>query len=179
MPIGKIFSCNPVRRAAYRRVPLEWGRRLKPRGRYMEKGNLAPLLDAQHVEADSGSDREYLLHHEGACYAGRHLLVDVWDGENLSDADVIDGALRRGAEAAGATLLHVHLHEFSENGGVSGVAVLAESHISIHTWPEWNYAAVDVFMCGGTDPMKAADVLREAFKPGRLEIADHYRGRIR
>ena len=50
---------------------------------------------------------------------------------------------------------------------------------SIHTWPEWNYAAVDVFMCGGTDPIKAADVLREAFKPARLDIADHYRGRIR
>ena len=131
----------------------------------MDKGNVAPLFDAGHDVAESGSEHDYLLHHEGACYAGRHLLVDVWDGENLSNTD--------------APLLHVHLHEFSENGGVSGVAVLAESHISIHTWPEWNYAAVDVFMCGGTDPMKAADVLREAFKPARLEIADHYRGRIR
>ena len=145
----------------------------------MDKGNLAPLFNAGHDLAETGSEHDYLLHHEGACYAGRHLLVDVWDGENLSNPDVIDDALRRGAEAAGATLLHVHLHEFSENGGVSGVAVLAESHISIHTWPEWNYAAVDVFMCGGTDPMKAADVLREAFKPARLDIADHYRGRIR
>ena len=51
-------------------------------------------------------------------------------------------------EAAGATLLHIHLHHFTPNGGVSGVAVLAESHISIHSWPEYGYAALDVFMCG-------------------------------
>ena len=144
----------------------------------MDKSNLPTLFDAHAVEMEVGNENEFLLNHEGACYAGRHLLIDVWEGENLSDVDVIDSALRRGAEAAGATLLHVHLHEFSENCGVSGVAILAESHISIHTWPEWNYAAVDVFMCGGTDPMKAADILREAFKPVRLEIADHYRGRI-
>jgi S-adenosylmethionine decarboxylase len=145
----------------------------------MEKSSLAtafkPLRDTPEVDGE----REYLLRHAGAFYAGRHLLVDLWDGENLSDANVIDAALRRGAEEAGATLLHIHLHEFTENGGVSGVAVLAESHISIHTWPEWNYAAVDVFMCGETDPMRAAEVLREAFRPTRMEIADHYRGRIR
>ncbi|PPR63994.1 MAG: S-adenosylmethionine decarboxylase proenzyme [Alphaproteobacteria bacterium MarineAlpha4_Bin2] len=144
----------------------------------MDRSNLPTLFDTQAEEAEVGKGREFLLHHEGACYAGRHLLIDVWDGERLRDADVIDDALRRGAESAGATLLHVHLHEFSENGGVSGVAVLAESHISIHTWPEYDYAAIDVFMCGGTDPMKAVDILREAFKPGRLEIFDHYRGRI-
>jgi S-adenosylmethionine decarboxylase len=145
----------------------------------MEKGSLATAFDTLPDTPESDGEREYLLRHAGALYAGRHLLVDLWDGENLSDANVIDAALRRGAEEAGATLLHIHLHEFTENGGVSGVAVLAESHISIHTWPEWNYAAVDVFMCGETDPMRAAEVLREAFHPARMEIADHYRGRIR
>jgi len=145
----------------------------------MDKQSFALIQENAAELPDASGEREYLLRHEGAFYAGRHLLVDIWEGENLSNADLIDAALRRGAEEAGATLLHVHLHEFSENGGVSGVAVLAESHISIHTWPEWNYAAVDVFMCGETDPMRAAEVLREAFKPGRLEIADHYRGRIR
>ena len=144
----------------------------------MDKGNLVTLFDPRTDQAEVGNDCAFLIHHEGACYAGRHLLIDVWDGVNISDAGVIDTALRAGADAAGATLLHVHLHEFSENGGVSGVAVLAESHISIHTWPECNYAAIDVFMCGDTDPMKAAKILQEAFKPARLEIADHYRGRI-
>ena len=144
----------------------------------MDKSNLVTLFDPQADQAEAGNDCAFLINHEGACYAGRHLLIDVWDGVNISDTDVIDTALRTGADAAGATLLHVHLHEFSENGGVSGVAVLAESHISIHTWPEWNYAAIDVFMCGDTDPMKAVEIMREAFKPARLEIANHYRGRI-
>tara|TARA_B100000676_G_scaffold303610_1_gene354397 strand:+ start:613 stop:1050 length:438 start_codon:yes stop_codon:yes gene_type:complete len=145
----------------------------------MENSNFAPLSDVVVDGPESEPGHEYLLHHQGGFFAGRHLLVDIWDGENLSNIDVIDAALRRGAEESGATLLHVHLHEFSENGGISGVAVLAESHISIHTWPEWGYAAVDLFMCGETDPMKGAEILREAFKPGRLEISDHYRGRIR
>lgn len=144
----------------------------------MDKSNLVTLFDPQADQAEAGTDCAFLINHEGVCYAGRHLLIDVWDGVNISDTDVIDTALRTGADAAGATLLHVHLHEFSENGGVSGVAVLAESHISIHTWPEWNYAAIDVFMCGDTDPMKAVEIMQEAFKPARLEIADHYRGRI-
>ena len=145
----------------------------------MENSNFAPLSDVVVGGPESEPGHEYLLHHQGGSFAGRHLLVDIWNGENLSNIDVIDAALRRGAEESGATLLHVHLHEFSENGGISGVAVLAESHISIHTWPEWSYAAVDLFMCGETDPMKGAEILREAFKPGRLEISDHYRGRIR
>ena len=145
----------------------------------MDKTNFAPPSEVLADGLEPDTSREYLLRHEGGFFAGRHLLVDIWDGINLSAAAVIDSALQRAAEVSGATLLHIHLHEFSENGGISGVAVLAESHISIHTWPEWNYAAVDLFMCGETDPMKGAEILRQAFKPGRLEISDHYRGRIR
>ena len=145
----------------------------------MRKSSSVVILNELLDEANPKSNREFLLRHGDAYYAGRHLLIDIWEGKNLKNRETIDLALRKGAEDAGATLLHVHLHEFSKNGGVSGVALLAESHISIHTWPEWNYAAVDVFMCGDTDPMRAADVLREAFRPARLEIADHFRGRIR
>jgi S-adenosylmethionine decarboxylase len=145
----------------------------------MDKVNSAPPSEALVDGLEPDTSREYLLRHEGSFFAGRHLLVDLWDSVNLSDANVIERALRRGAEVSGATLLNIHLHEFSENGGISGVAILAESHISIHTWPEWNYAAVDLFMCGETDPMKGAEILRQAFKPRRLEISDHYRGRIR
>ena len=71
--------------------------------------------------------------------------------ERLDDIEHIEATLRRCVEAARATLLHIHLHHFQPNG-VSGVAVLAESHISIHTWPEAGYAALDVFMCGSADP---------------------------
>ena len=145
----------------------------------MDKTNFAPPSEVLADGLEPDTSREYLLRHEGGFFAGRPLLVDIWDGINLSDAAVIDSALQGAAEVSGASLLLIHLHEFSENGGISGVAVLAESHISIHTWPEWNYAAVDLFMCGETDPMKGAEILRQAFKPGRLEISDHYRGRIR
>ena len=79
--------------------------------------------------------------------AGVHLIVDLYEAQHLDDIDHIEATLRRCVQAASATLLHIHLHHFQPNG-VSGVAVLAESHISIHTWPEAGYAALDVFMCG-------------------------------
>ena len=135
------------------------------------------MSDGSEIETPSAAN-DYFFQCNGDRFAGLHLIVDLWGAHRLDDKIFIEQTLRDCVDAAGATLLHIHLHNFTENCGVSGVAVLAESHISIHTWPEWNYAAVDVFMCGGTDPMKAADILREAFKPVRLEIADHYRGRI-
>ncbi len=78
--------------------------------------------------------------------------------------------------AAGATLLHIHLHHFEPNGGVSGVAVLAESHISVHSWPEANYAALDVFMCGRADPDKCVPVLCDGFKAKRIAVSEVLRG---
>ena len=85
-------------------------------------------------------------------------------------------ALRRSVDAAGATLLHVHLHHFEPNGGVSGVAVLAESHISIHTWPERRYAAIDIFMCGMAKPETCVPVLQEAFSPKQTAVNELLRG---
>ena len=84
----------------------------------------------------------------GSAYAGTHLIIDLVRAERLDDLEHIEQTLRRCVEVAGATLLHIHLHHFTPNGGVSGVAVLAELHISIHSWPEYGYAALDVFMCG-------------------------------
>ena len=92
----------------------------------MENSNAAPLSDVV-VDGRIGTGSRISLTSPRRLFAGRHLLVDIWNGENLSNIDVIDAALRRGAES-GATLLHVHLHEFSENGSISGVAVLAGSH---------------------------------------------------
>jgi S-adenosylmethionine decarboxylase len=78
--------------------------------------------------------------------------------------------------ACGATLLHIHLHHFTPNGGISGVAVLAESHISIHSWPEKQYAALDIFMCGTSQPIKALAVLQNAFRPKNMFINEQMRG---
>jgi S-adenosylmethionine decarboxylase len=121
--------------------------------------------------------KDFLIESEDGRYAGMHLLIDLKDASRLDDLDHIDQAMRDCVTAAGATLLHIHLHHFTPNGGVSGVAVLAESHISIHTWPEYGYAALDVFMCGAAEPHKAIDVLRKAFQPGKVEVEERPRGR--
>jgi S-adenosylmethionine decarboxylase len=113
---------------------------------------------------------------KGVRCAGVHLIVDLHDAQGLDDIDLIETTLRRCVDAARATLLHIHLHHFQPNG-VSGVAVLAESHISIHTWPEAGYAALDVFMCGSANPDACIPVLREAFKAARVEVNELLRGR--
>ena len=109
-------------------------------------------------------------------FAGSHLIIDLWEAEGLDDKARIEQAMRDAVEAAGATLLHIHLHTFTPNGGISGVAVLAESHISVHTWPERGYAAFDVFMCGDAEPRKALTVLEQAFAPKRVVVGIHKRG---
>lgn len=131
--------------------------------------NVAPL--AQQIE-----DKDYFVERDGLVYAGSHLIVDLWGAQHLTDVPYIEAALRRAIEAAKATLLHIHLHQFGPNGGVSGVAVLAESHISIHTWPERGYAALDVFMCGSAEPMQTIPILKKAFQPETVTIGEHKRG---
>ena len=96
--------------------------------------------------------KDFFCERDGVAYAGTHLIIDLVRAERLDDLEHIEHTLRRCVEVAGATLLHIHLHHFTPNGGVSGVAVLAESHISIHSWPEYGYAALDIFMCGQTNP---------------------------
>lgn len=122
--------------------------------------------------------KDYFITRDGAHFAGTHLIVDLWGAERLGDLDHIEATLRMCVQAARATLLHIHLHHFTPNCGVSGVAVLAESHISVHTWPENGFAAFDVFMCGEAEPHKAVEVLRQAFRPERVDVGEHLRGRM-
>jgi len=112
----------------------------------------------------------------GVRCAGVHLIVDLRGAERLDDIDHIEATLRRCVAAARATLLHIHLHHFQPSG-VSGVAVLAESHISIHTWPEAGYAALDVFMCGSAEPDACIPVLREAFSAKEVVVDELLRGK--
>lgn len=120
--------------------------------------------------------KDHFITRNGLTFAGSHLIIDLWEAEGLDDRDRIEQALIDAVNAAGATLLHIHLHTFEEGGGISGVAVLAESHISVHTWPEKGYAAFDVFMCGDAEPRKALSVFKSAFNPGRIVIGEHKRG---
>ncbi len=127
---------------------------------------------------DNLSTDDYFLIKDGVEYSGSHLLIDLWGASRLDDRQYIEEVLKHCVTACHATLLHIHLHQFSESGGISGVAVLAESHISVHTWPERGYAAFDVFMCGAATPSNAPAVLDEAFKPSDLKVKEILRGRV-
>lgn len=109
-------------------------------------------------------------------YAGKHLIADFYGVEQLNDIELMEQALTQASEIAGATLLHIHLHTFSDGGGITGVALLAESHISVHTWPELGYAAFDAFMCGNAKPEKAIALLENIFKPSKVEVKEILRG---
>ena len=107
---------------------------------------------------------------------GAHCLVDLWGASHLTDAKVLATVLEAASNAAGACLLKIFLHEFPSSGGITGVALLAESHMSIHTWPEKGYAAIDIFMCGHADPWRALDVLILQLKPTHTVIEHFVRG---
>lgn len=118
---------------------------------------------------------DHFICRDGVEFAGNHLIVDLWEASRLDDLQHMDAVLHRVVDACGATLLHIHLHHFSPTG-ISGVAVLAESHISVHTWPERSFAAFDVFMCGDAKPELAVAILKEAFRASRAEVSTLRRG---
>jgi S-adenosylmethionine decarboxylase len=136
----------------------------------------APIKSANAIPLPVDTGADHFITREGVTFAGSHLIIDFWDAEGLRDKERIEQAMRNAVEAAGATLLHIHLHTFEPNGGLSGVAVLAESHISVHTWPERGYAAFDVFMCGDAEPKKALKALEQSLMPKRVVVGMHKRG---
>lgn len=129
-----------------------------------------PILTGTQGTVDESSKNARSLF-----FAGLHLIVELWESVNLDDPDIIGTALRDASNACGATLLDLFLHQF-QPCGVTGVAVLAESHISVHTWPERRYAAVDIFTCGRCDPYRAIPVLEHWFHPRRIQLTEQKRG---
>ncbi len=111
-------------------------------------------------------------------YDGHHVLADLHGCEaRLDDPALVETAMRKAADAAGATVLDINLHAFGEGQGITGVALLAESHISIHSWPEHGYAALDFFLCGGKHDIDAAlGVFIEALQPERVRANAIERG---
>jgi S-adenosylmethionine decarboxylase len=109
---------------------------------------------------------------------GRHLLLELFDcaPDALDTLEAVKGALIEAAKRAHATIVDVVFHEFNPFG-ISGVVVIAESHLSIHTWPEYRYAAVDIFSCGDTlKPDVAATYLVEQFGAERASVVELHRG---
>src|SRR5688572_4334076 len=109
---------------------------------------------------------------------GRHLLLELFDcdADALNNLEAVKGALIEAAKRAQATIVDVVFHEFNPFG-ISGVVVIAESHLSIHTWPEYRYAAVDIFSCGDVlQPEIAASYLVEQFGAERTSVVEMQRG---
>jgi S-adenosylmethionine decarboxylase len=109
---------------------------------------------------------------------GRHLLLELFDCDSdaINNLEAVKTALVEAAKRAQATIVDVVFHEFNPFG-VSGVVVIAESHLSIHTWPEYRYAAVDIFSCGDVlQPEIAANYLVEQFGAERTSVVDVQRG---
>ena len=112
---------------------------------------------------------------------GHHLLVEFegCDPASLADLDQVTSAMLRAAEASGATIVTHSFHHFSPHG-VSGAVIIAESHLAIHTWPEYGYAAADIFTCGETvDPWKAFDLLKESLGAEHGSATELRRGILR
>lgn len=109
---------------------------------------------------------------------GRHILIEYYgcDAEIIEDNKTIEKMMNEAARVSGATIVDSVFHHFNPYG-VSGAVIIAESHLTIHTWPEYGYASVDVYTCGDTvDPWLAVNYLEKAFKATRSESFEIPRG---
>jgi len=112
-------------------------------------------------------------------YPGIHLIVEFWGGKIIENPKEIERILIRAAKEAKNIPLKVITRKFQPHG-ITGVVLLAESHITLHSWPEINYLAIDIFTCGDkTFPYRALDYLKKKFKPKKTKIKKIKRGEIR
>jgi len=112
-------------------------------------------------------------------YAGVHLIAEFWGSRIIENPNKIEKILREAAKRGGNAPLKVTIHKFLPQG-MTGVILLAESHIALHSWPEFNYLAVDIFTCGKKSfPHEALGYLKESFKPKRVETKVIKRGKLR
>jgi S-adenosylmethionine decarboxylase len=116
--------------------------------------------------------------HPARAHLGYHLIVEFWGGRVIEDQAEVERILLEAAEKAEAHPIRVSSHKFSPHG-LTAVVLLAESHLSIHSWPEMAYLAIDLFTCGdSTRADEALEYLRGVFEPTRVEVQVLYRGKI-
>ena len=115
-------------------------------------------------------------------HIGTHLIIELYgcSRDILRDVQLIREILINSAKLGNATILNDYFHKFGYEGGVTGIICISESHISIHTWPEYEYAALDIFTCSPKmDPEFIQEKILEALKPKRSVIKKINRGSIR
>lgn len=100
---------------------------------------------------------------------GKHAIIDVSNVDRRLEEDEVTALLTDLARACGVTLLRIVTHPFGEGYGLTAIAVLAESHISLHEWPEYRFVAFDIFVCGRGDPRPAIGIIRSHFPHARVE----------
>jgi len=111
-------------------------------------------------------------------YLGSQYIIELYQcsSDMLDDVDQLEGLMHEAALAAGATVVQQFFHKFTPQG-VSGTIVIAESHLNIHTWPEYGYAAVDIFTCGESlTPRKAMELLQEKLGAQKIKFDEIKRG---
>jgi len=109
---------------------------------------------------------------------GRHIILEMWGCQNLDSVATAEEALRDMVQALDVNLLDLRVYPFSPVG-VTGIAIVSESHLAIHTWPEHGYAAVDIFTCGEPrDPQAAVEVLHRLYDPERVGVMEINRGQL-
>lgn len=112
---------------------------------------------------------------------GRHLICEFHgvDEALLKDKEFLRELLVKAAVASGSTIIGDYFHKFGSGMGVTGVVIIAESHLSIHTWPEYGYAAIDIFTCGeNINPWSSLNLLRDELKPSKINVTEITRGLI-
>lgn len=111
-------------------------------------------------------------------YVGIHLIADFWYGETIENPKELERILIEAVKKAKNTFLKVFIHKFSPQG-ITGVVLLAESHLTFHSWPEINYLAIDIFTCGEKAlPQQALEYLKKVFKPKKIKIKEIKRGQL-
>jgi S-adenosylmethionine decarboxylase proenzyme len=111
---------------------------------------------------------------------GRHVIAELFgcNPNSLKDEELLKDYLRGAVKACGATLVSEFSTRFEPYGGVTAIAVIAESHLSIHTWPEFGYAALDIFTCGKVNPWKAYEYIVKKLRPEKVSVSETKRGML-
>ena len=126
--------------------------------------------------ANKNISKDHFIIENNLVFAGTHIIIDLWDCDFINKIVPLKKMIKEAIKLSKAKILHLHMHRFGKELGITGIAVLAESHISVHTWPERKYIAFDIFMCGNTYPELASEYLIKTLKPKRKKIEIIKRG---